>query len=149
MGTFPGQQLKQHDTQTVDIRPGVALPLLILLRRRVAAGSERHRVRRKLRSEFPGRPQINQHNGSVRLKHYVGRLHIPVYDRRRLSVQISQYLTELSGPVQYPFHRLGSLLPKHCFQRLSFHIIHDNQQALSLFNHIHDAGQMGIFQTLH
>ena len=150
VGAFPCEQLKQHDPQTVDICPRIAVSLsVILLRRSIASGPQRNGILSLSSPVFPRSPKVNQHYIAVRLQHHIGRLHIPIDDRRLPPVQISQRITELFRPHKDFLPGLRPVFIQKILQRTSFDIIHYDQQGVSVLDHIHNPRKMRMVQLLH
>ena len=135
--------------EVVDIGSLVRLPLpAVLFRGRVSLRTQRARVLRRTALVLPCDPEVDQHYPAVGTQHDVPRLHVPVYDRRILRVQVFQDVAELQGPADNLRLRLAALAVQLFLQGHSLDVIHDDQVAVIPFDHIDDLRQVWTAELL-
>ena len=135
--------------KTVYICSGISLSMTaILFRCRISLSSKTCRILNTLSLILPCSTKIKQYNVTIRLKHYIGRLHIPVYDCRMSGMKIPKHTTQLLCPVNHAFLRLRTIFINNVLQCLSFYEVHYNKEAVLSVNNINDTWKMRVIKPL-
>ena len=144
-GIVAGKKMIKSCSQAINVGSGVGLSMTsILLRRCISLGSQTCSIRYTVFFKFPGRTKVDKHNLSIRFQHDIGRLHIPVDNRRLSGMKVRKHIAELFCPFDHIFLALGSIFFHNAFQMTSFYVVHDNKKGSVSIDHIDDAGQVGV-----
>ena len=143
-GLSARQGLVGHRGQRVDVGGRAGLVALELLGRHVHRRAEHHAAAGDARAlHRRGDPQIGELGHAVLADQDVGRLHVAVHDARLVSV--------IERGSHVADHRYRGLLVERplgdrLLQRLSLHVLHDDQHRLPVGGHVVDGHEVGVVE---
>ena len=137
----------QGRTERIDVCPCIGLSLTTeLFRCGISASTEPCRIPIAAALICAGCSKVNDYDVAIRLQHDIGGLHIAVNNRRILSVQIAEYVTQLLRPLNYNVRILRSAVLQHTQQILSLYIVHDYDIAVIVLHNVDDADNVGMIE---
>ena len=104
-----GQQVNQRHSKCKNVGSLIALSGSVLLRSSIAFCSENDGVQTTFLLVFPGNSKINKSQLAVRSADHIGRLHVPVNNRRIPGVQILENITKLNADIRRFFLGKGAV----------------------------------------
>ena len=147
-GIYSGQEVMHGHAQSIYIRSCIRLPA-VLFRRCITLCTKHRRVGKVLLLILSCDAEIYDLDISFRLKHDICRLHIPVYDRRLLRMQVRQRIAKLFCPPHNQCFRLRSFCFQDLVQRFTFDIIHHDKNSDTVVNYIYNSGKRRMVKSFH